>query len=223
MASLIWGSIASVMFSFSVKATVSLHSVIVSSLLPLSEDEGGKKSFFIESLDQSLNKSRTQVDSVEWLIEQLRLALALRREDIMLGSLNRLLAIDENNLDGLFYQANRYLLLKDIPNAQLVFNKLNQLSPDSTQAQNLSAQLSLFNENKKVYQSARLFARSGRYEEALVHYEGLFPHGMPTSRLMLEYLTLKGKLDNHWVPVRQKLEALNEQYPDVPDFQLALA
>ncbi|WP_298769576.1 cellulose synthase subunit BcsC-related outer membrane protein [uncultured Shewanella sp.] len=214
--------IVSVVSSFPVKA--SFYSVMISSMLHLSEDEGlDKKPVFIGSRDQALSKSSTQVDSVEWLTEQLRLALAIRRDDIMLGALNRLLAIDANNLDGLFYQANRYLLLEDIANAQLISNKLNQLAPDSKQAHSLRAQLSLFNENKKVYQSARLFAHAGRYEEALAYYERLFPQGMPTPRLMLEYLMLEGKLSSHWQSVRQKLEALNEQYPDVPDFQLALA
>lgn len=164
-----------------------------------------------------------EVNSVEWLLEQLRLALAIRRDDIMLSALNRLFAIDENNLDGLFYQANRYLLLEDIINAQVVMNKLNLLAPDSLQAQNLSAQLSLQNDNKQAFQSARLLARAGRYEEAVTAYDRLFPDGIPTARLTLEYLTLEGKLSSRWESVKQKLMALNKAYPDTPDFQLVLA
>ncbi|MCL1123642.1 cellulose synthase subunit BcsC-related outer membrane protein [Shewanella surugensis] len=176
-----------------------------------------------KTLTQSFSTTLYQVNTVDWLVEQLRLALAIRRDDIMLGALNRLFAIDENNLDGLFYQANRFLLLEDSVNAQAVMERLNQLAPESLQAQNLTSQLSLRNENKQAFQTARLFSHAGRYEQALATYDRLFPNGMPTARLALEYLKVEAKIASRWLGVKQKLMALNAQYPDTPDFQLALA
>src|SRR5690606_23403084 len=70
---------------------------------------------------------------------------------------------------------------------------------------------------------ARLLVRAGRYEQALKAYDALFPNGMPSAELQLEYLEAEGSLSERWESVKQGLEQLNAAYPGVPAFQLALA
>ncbi|MCW0469015.1 hypothetical protein OH492_07990 [Vibrio chagasii] len=73
------------------------------------------------------------------------------------------------------------------------------------------------------YQRARLLAKSGRYVEAIEAYRTVFPNGMPSAALELEYLQLQANLDDNWDKVKVGLERLNADYPGVPQFQLALA
>ncbi|WP_311568087.1 hypothetical protein [Photobacterium arenosum] len=72
-------------------------------------------------------------------------------------------------------------------------------------------------------QQARLLVRAGRYEQALKAYDALFPNGMPSAELQLEYLQAESSLSERWESVKQGLEQLNAAYPGVPSFQLALA
>ncbi len=167
--------------------------------------------------------STARVDSVEWLVEQLKLADAIGRDDIVESTLERLFAIDENSPTGLFYQANMYLKRKQPDLAKQAFERLAKLAPNSPQARNLSLIMALQGEKRAEYQRAKLLAKSGRYDEAIRSYRRLFPDGMPSAALQLEYLQLQSNLPGKWASVKQGLEQLNVDYPGVPQFQLALA
>ncbi|MDF4730774.1 tetratricopeptide repeat protein, partial [Vibrio parahaemolyticus] len=167
--------------------------------------------------------SLARVDSVEWLVEQLKLADAIGRDDIVESTLERLFAIEESNPTGLFYQANMYLKRKQPELATPVFERLIRQAPHSTQAKNLSSIMAIQGEKRADYQRARLLAKSGRYDEAIQAYKALFPNGMPSPALQLEFLQLQSNLPGSWSSVKQGLERLNANYPSVPSFQLALA
>lgn len=164
-----------------------------------------------------------KVDSVEWLSSQLKFAQAMSRNDIVLSTLERLFAIEPNNLDGLYYQTNMYLKLNQIDDAKATFEQLKSLAPNAKQTEKLTVIFAIKYEKKAEFQHARLLARSGRNEEALKAYQKLFPNGMPTEVLQLEYLQVEGNIDSHWSHVKSELELLNLNYPGVPIFQLALA
>ncbi|MDF5015076.1 cellulose synthase, partial [Vibrio parahaemolyticus] len=111
--------------------------------------------------------SLARVDSVEWLVEQLKLADALGRDDIVESTLERLFAIEESNPTGLFYQANMYLKRKQPELAKPVFERLIRQAPHSPQAKNLSSIMAIQGEKRADYQRAQLLAKSGRYDEAI--------------------------------------------------------
>lgn len=167
--------------------------------------------------------SLTRVNSVEWLVEQLKLADAIGRDDIVESTLERLFAIEEGNPIGLYYQANMYLKRKQPQLAKQTFQRLTKQSPNSPQAKGLAAIMALQGDKKGDYQRAKLLAKSGRYEEAIKAYKAIFPNGMPSAALLLELLQLQSNLDGSWQTVKQGLERLNADYPGVPQFQLALA
>lgn len=167
--------------------------------------------------------SLARVNSVEWLVEQLKLADAIGRDDIVESTLERLFAIEEGNPIGLYYQANMYLKRKQPELAKQTFQRLTKQSPNSPQAKDLAAIMSLQGDKKGDYQRAKLLAKSGRYEEAIQAYKVIFPNGMPSAALQLEFLQLQSNLDGSWQAVKQGLERLNADYPGVPQFQLALA
>ncbi|EDP58473.1 cellulose synthase subunit BcsC-related outer membrane protein [Vibrio sp. AND4] len=167
--------------------------------------------------------SLDRVNSVEWLVEQLKLADAIGRDDIVESTLERLFAIEEGNPIGLYYQANMYTKRKAPELAKQTFQRLIKKSPNSPQARDLAAIMSLQGDKKGDYQRAKLLAKSGRYEEAIRAYKAIFPNGMPSAALQLEFLQLQSNLDGSWMAVKRGLERLNAEYPGVPQFQLALA
>lgn len=164
-----------------------------------------------------------RVNSVEWLLNQLKLADAVGRDDIVESTLERLFAIEENHPAGLYYEANMYLKRQQPEQAQQVYERLKKSAPRSSHTQALGVILALRGKDRLAYQHARLLAKSGRYQEALSAYNTLFPQGMPSPALQLEYLQLEGNLSSRWADVKRGLERLNADYPGVPQYQLALA
>ncbi len=167
--------------------------------------------------------SQPRIDSVEWLVNQLKLADAVGRDDIVESTLERLLAIDDSNPKGLFYQANMHLKRQQVELAQQVLKRLETVAPNSSQWRDLSLILALRSTKKFDYQQAKLFAKAGRYKEAVQAYQSIFPSGMPSAALQLEYLELQSDAGGQWNRVKSGLERLNIEYPGVPQFQLALA
>ncbi|MEZ9738950.1 cellulose synthase subunit BcsC-related outer membrane protein [Vibrio splendidus] len=169
------------------------------------------------------SSSLARVDSVEWLVNQLKLADAIGRDDIVESTLQRLFAIERANLSGLYYQATMFLKRKQPELAEQSYQRLKDIAPDSSQARSLSSIMAIQGEKRGDYQRAKLLAKSGRYTEAIKAYQIIFPNGMPSAALELEYLQLQANLDGNWRQVKIGLERLNADYPGVPQFQLALA
>lgn len=164
-----------------------------------------------------------RVNSIEWLVNQLKLADAIDRYDIVTSTLQRLFAINPNNPSGLYYQAKMLLKQHHLQAAEHVFIQLRKVAPNASVTQSLSAVMAIKGRDRKAYQQAQLLSKSGRYNEALRAYNTLFPNGMPTPQLQLEYLLLEGKIRSNYTIVKRGLENLNITYPSVPRFQLALA
>ncbi|WP_046221024.1 cellulose synthase subunit BcsC-related outer membrane protein [Photobacterium halotolerans] len=162
-------------------------------------------------------------DSVDFLLNQIELATALGRDDIVASALERLLAIDSQHPDGLYYQARLLIKQNQLQQAQAVRNQLKASAPQSVQLKALNDLIAINGRKKAELQQARLLVRAGRYEQALNAYAALFPNGMPSAELQLEYLQAEGSLSERWESVKQGLEQLNAAYPGVPAFQLALA
>ncbi|WIH29196.1 cellulose synthase subunit BcsC-related outer membrane protein [Photobacterium damselae] len=165
----------------------------------------------------------SRVNSVNLLLNQLKLADAIGREDIITSTLERLFAIKSNNLDGQYYQAKLYIKQNQLELADRILVKMKHEAPDSRQVGELSVILSLKEKLKSEYQLARLLGKSGRYQDAINKYKVMFPQGMPTPQLTLEFLLLEGNIQSLYGTVKKGLEQLNIEYPGVPEYQLALA
>ncbi len=175
----------------------------------------------IEAVQFSTSLAR--VDSAEWLINQLKLADAIGRSDIVESTLERLFAIDENSLEGLYYQATMYVKRQQVELAQQNLQRLVALAPNSPERRRLASILALQSTKKFDYQRAKLLAKAGRYQEAIQAYQSIFPTGMPSADLQLEFLELQSDAGEDWNKVKLGLERLNIDYPGVAQFQLALA
>lgn len=163
------------------------------------------------------------VDSVDWLVNQLKYAQILQRSDITEATLERLYAIAPNSAQALMFQAQYYAQNKRLAEAQAILAKMQLSAPNSPQTVMLETYLSIFTTERSRYQQAKLFARSGRYQQAFDAYQALFPKGAPTPLLQLEMLQVESSLPTHRSSVQSGLVQLNRAYPNVPEFQLALA
>ncbi|EDK28607.1 hypothetical protein VSWAT3_22722 [Vibrionales bacterium SWAT-3] len=121
-----------------------------------------------------LSSSLERVDSVDWLIKQLKLADAIGRDDIVESTLQRLFAIERANLSGLYYQGTMFLKRKQPELAEQSYERLKDIAPNSPQTQSLSSILAIQGEKRADYQRARLLAKSGRYVEAIKAYQTIF-------------------------------------------------
>lgn len=177
----------------------------------------------IASSSFHFNADLESVNSKEWLLNQIAYAQLLHRPDITKASLERLFAISPNNIKGLFYQAQLDVESDQLDKAQSILTQLQKNAPNADETRNLASYLSIYGDKRSLYQQAMLLTHAGRVDAALNIYKQLFPGGMPTPQLQLEYLQLLDRNSDNWQQVQDGLIRLNQEYKGVPDFQLALA
>ncbi|MUK29025.1 tetratricopeptide repeat protein [Aliivibrio fischeri] len=165
----------------------------------------------------------SKVQSKVWLIKQLTYAQLLHRPDITQTTLKRLFAIDPENVEGLSFQAQYLAKSGQVEQAKVILKTLQQKHPKSKVTRQLNDVLSLYGDNKAAYQQIMLQARSGRNKQALTGLKKLFPNGMPTPEIQLQYLKIESGVEGHERRVLFGLKKLNKEHPGVPDFQLAYA
>lgn len=164
-----------------------------------------------------------EVDSVEFLVHQLEYARLIGRDDLLESTLIRLEAIDPNTPYSDYYEALAALKVKKLDQAKSLLAKLIESDPNSEQVKRLQAIISLQGEHKDAYNQAQLMAKTGRLAEALDIYDDIFPDGMPTPDLELEYLNIESQIFARYDKVLKSLKNLYQRYPDVPRIELAYA
>ena len=163
------------------------------------------------------------IDSVDWLHGQIVTAELMNRDDIVQSALERLMAISPNDIQGQAARARLSARNNEIKQAELILNLLRVQHSGTSSVLLLESYLSIYTHKRNEYKRLQLLEKLGRTEEAISSYDALFPHGMPTYQLRLDYLSLLGEDDNNWERVRDQLEEMNYRYPDVPVLQLRLA
>lgn len=139
----------------------------------------------------------SKVQSKAWLIKQLTYAQLLHRPDITQTTLKRLFAIDPENAEGLSFQAQYLAKSGQVEQAKVILKTLQQKHPKSKVTRQLNDVLSLYGDNKAAYQQIMLQARSGRNKQALTGLKKLFPNGMPTPEIQLQYLKIESGVEGH--------------------------
>ena len=157
------------------------------------------------------------------LLQQAQLADISGRVDLLEAALRRLQALAPNAIQSHYYQVYLFELKGERKDAEKALEKMQQHWPDALATRWMTRYLAVQGKERDSLQRAKLFATAGRYAEAYSLYRSLFPDGMPTLRIQLDFLALQARLDGRWPDTRQDLEALNKRYPQLPLLQLALA
>lgn len=157
--------------------------------------------------------------------QQILLAQSQHRYDIADAALEHWLAIDKNDPQALFFQVQLNILKGEKELAKKNIAAFERTHPNHEllgQLKNLFE--ASVGSNKLQLQQAHFLAGNQRIDEALDIYNRLFPNGMPTTEIEIDYLKLLAKRSAADLETAiQKLKEHNAQYPDNPDYKLALA
>lgn len=176
-----------------------------------------------ETHTEQLSVNTDQAALATTLEQRLHLAQLLGRNDLIAATQQQLALLVPPHPLALFYEA--YLALADghQDEAAAAQAALAEQPGTALMQRDLQAYIDSHGVNKKHLQRARLLAKTARYAEALAAFEQVFPEGMPTPSLQLEYLQLRGHIKAHRRDTLQRLQTLNNVYPNIPVYQLALA
>lgn len=168
-----------------------------------------------------------QADMVKpeyFLKQQVVLAESNHRYDIAETALERWLSIDRNDPEALFLQGRVNILKGDNVSAQKNILELEKLYPNHPELNKLKSLFEAFGAKKLQIQQAHFLAGNLRRNEAIAIYEHLFPYGMPTTTIEIEYLDLISKRsDADFEKASKLIKERNAQYPGNPEYKLALA
>ncbi len=156
--------------------------------------------------------------------QQIILAESNHRYDIAESAIEHWLSIDENNPEALYFQAQINLLKGDISRGEQEILALEKSHPTYTDINKLKSLLEASSTKKIQLKQAHFLAGNERRKEAIALYEELFPSGMPTIAIEIEYLKLISKRSaTDFNKAKKTLQERNKQYPDNPEYKLALA
>ncbi|MGL4467928.1 MAG: tetratricopeptide repeat protein, partial [Plesiomonas shigelloides] len=110
----------------------------------------------------------------QWLLSQVALGEATNRDDLVQDSLERLRKIAPNNPEVLAAQLRFELRQNQTEQAAATLERLRALAPQSEAYQQSQRAYALVQpQGKAQLQQARLFARAGRYQQAIELYDKL--------------------------------------------------
>ncbi len=168
-----------------------------------------------------------QADTVkpEYLLkQQIILAESNQRYDIAESALERWLSVDRNDPEALFLQARVNFLKGDSEQAKKNILEFEKNHPNHPQLNKLKSLFETVGSKKLQLQQAHFLAGNRRRDEAIAIYESLFPYGMPTTAIEIEYLDLiSRRSDSDYENAKKLIKERNIQYPENPEFKLALA
>lgn len=166
----------------------------------------------------------SQVEPVDWLLQQVRIGEATNKYDLVSQSLYRLEKIAPDNPQVLAAQIRLALHQGDQDKARQLMAALKKSSPDSLATRQAEASLLLLSDaGRQQLQQARLLATSGRIEEARTAYDKQFNGVFPSTEIALEYWRLVARLPGQEDRALAALQALDHDAPGSINVRMAIA
>ncbi|HEX5392044.1 MAG TPA: cellulose synthase subunit BcsC-related outer membrane protein [Rhodocyclaceae bacterium] len=162
-------------------------------------------------------------DPVQSLLSQARLWEGRKRNDLARDAVAKVFRLVPEQPDGLALLARIQANEGDAEGARKTIARLAAVAPGHSELVRLNNLLRLSGSDKGRLRQARMLAKSGRTDAAIVAFRSLYPDGPPTPDLALEYWQLVAATPNGWAAARAGFAALVAQAPDNPRFRLALA
>ena len=171
------------------------------------------------------NEQGTDRSSIEWLQTQVNIGEILGDEILISDSLEKLLQIAPNHLLAKATQVQVLLNRDETRQALRIFRQLEQEFPNHKQVKRLKLLINLKQDTdaRRQYESAKLFALTGKVVQAIDAYEAVFSAGFPSIFYELEYYKLLSRDDAHYDKAIVGITRLTQRYPGVGDFELQKA
>ncbi|RJG48405.1 cellulose synthase subunit BcsC-related outer membrane protein [Motilimonas pumila] len=177
----------------------------------------------VEQFSITPSAAIAQSNDIAWLLTQVEIAELNQRQDIAIAAIERIEAIEPDNIEATAARA-RLLLLEDKPQqAKKWLAQLQAQAPDSLATQKVEQLWRLKHGQSAQYNQLQLLTKGGQYDKALEIAERLFAGEFANLSLELDYLSLLAQRRQYWPQVTARLVALNQIYPNVPLLQLQYA
>jgi cellulose synthase operon protein C len=111
----------------------------------------------------------------------------------------------------------------NITDAQNHLLSLKSSAPYSRSTLQLEHYLATFSDRKGMLDQARRYASVKQFTRATTLFAALFPDGIPTLNLRLEFLSYQHEIPSLWEKTQEELQTLLEIYPDWDEAALLLA
>ncbi len=161
---------------------------------------------------------------IEYLKQQVLFAESNNRYDIAESAIEHWLSIDANNMEVLYLRAEILILKGDNENAKKNIELIESKASTYTKLNLLKSLYEAFGHEKLKLQQARFLAGNKRGDEAIKLYQELFPYGMPTIAIDIEYLTVLSYSSSvNYAKTKQILNDRIKDYPFIKEYRLALA
>lgn len=158
--------------------------------------------------------------SVQWLVTQLRVAEATNNPYLMNDTAHRLEQVFPDHPDALATRAIFALQGEERALGIELIKKLQRLYPRYDNLNALLNYIDVTGPRKGEFQQARLYAKAGRYQDALAIYEQLFQGQFPTAATWADYISWLGEDDKQWAKVNNLYRQLNAKYPGIAIFEI---
>jgi len=181
------------------------------------------KIYNLTDKELAFNTGLSQVDSVEWLERQARMAELINRDDIVASTLDRLLSIQPLNPEALASRCRLLFRQNKKDQAEQILFYLTREFSEHLETQKLEKFWAINGTDSARYNQLKIMQFGGRTEDAIKAYQAIFQNNFPTLHIYLNYLNLAGGKTENWQYVKKELELLNLKNPQVAILQLSLA
>lgn len=180
--------------------------------------------FSLIMANASVNVRAESINEIQFLRQQILLAETTNRYDIAESALEHWLAIDSDSIEVLYLQAQINILKGEFEDAKKNLINFEIKFPNDPRLKQVKSLYYAYNTDKLKLQQARFLSGNQRRPEAIALYQELFPYGMPTVALDIEYINL---LSNNSAQDNAKANALLKErlieFPYIKEYQLTNA
>ena len=180
--------------------------------------------FSLIMANASVNVSAETINEIQFLRQQILLAETTNRYDIAESALEHWLAIDSDSIEVLYLQAQINILKGEFEDAKKNLINFEIKFPNDPRLKQVKSLFYAYNSDKLKLQQARFLSGNQRRSEAIALYQELFPYGMPTVALDIEYINLlsyNSAQDN--AKARALLKERLIEFPYIKEYQLTYA
>jgi Tfp pilus assembly protein PilF len=161
--------------------------------------------------------------AIDILLEQAGFWRSRGRLQQVVDSLNRVFAVDPNNVEAIAMLAQVQVDQSDYEGARTTVTKLKKVNPNDPRIANVEQIINMTAAERDQLTDARRLAMDGHGAEALAIYQQLFKGNAPPAGIATEYFQVLSGTEGGFEKARDGLEKRVTEVPQDLQAQLALA
>lgn len=159
--------------------------------------------------------------AVAALASQARFWYGAGRDDLAEETVNKLFRLAPDNLQGLEVMARVELRRRHPAAVHTLLDRMRRLQPDAVEIRRIEAAMRVDTDDREALRRIRALSRANRNADAASAMRSLYPDGMPTEDMTLEYWRMVAGTANGTARARAGLLELTRQDPGNLRYRLA--